>query len=78
MNYGFSREDEPFIFVSGISSKQLREKFVSKLKAVSQEFNNEVQIESSQAFTNRQVTGMMLAIRAWKPNEFKAYEIEGG
>ena len=74
LNYGFSGEDEAFIFVSGISSKQLREKFVSKLKAVSQEFNSAVQIESSQAFTNRQVTGMMLAIRAWKPNEFKAYE----
>ncbi len=74
LNYSFSDEDEAFTFLSGISSKRLREKFVGKLRRLSQDFNNDIQIESGQAFENRQVTGMMLAIRTWKPNEFKEYE----
>lgn len=73
LDHQFTREGEYLTFLSGITTKKNREHFIEKLKSLAVEFSQAADSDGVQQFDQRQVTGIMLALRTWKPAAFKVF-----
>jgi len=75
LNHSFDQEGEALYFFSGIITPASRRVLISKIKQIAAEFNQCNHAETIIPFDDRQVTSMIMAIRAWKPKVFEEYRV---
>jgi len=76
LNHPFHQGGEALYFLSGVITPGSRERLITKLKQLATEFNDSNHNDAKLPFEQRNVTSMILAIRAWKPKVFTSLRKE--
>jgi len=68
----FDRNEELFLFVSGMLSRQSTAELIVRLKQTAREFAELHQDDLARPISRRHGTSLLLAVRPWEPKAFRA------